>query len=113
MTGPMFISERSDEQAEMFAKLLPKDVYTLLRLFENYRGIDLPQGWQDLLQVYHSVFEDPDKRPKTSWRPDRLRKALDKAQELGLIELQRNHHWMITPEGLKARKAETVRRMKG
>lgn len=94
------------------AKPISKDVHTLLCLFENHRGIDVPQGWSDLLQRYHSVYEDPDKRPKTSWRPERLRKALSEAEARGLIELQRSHNWTITNRGLEARSEETVRRMK-
>jgi len=94
------------------SKPISNDAFILLRLFENHRGIDVPQSWTDLLQRYHSVYENPDKRPKTSWRPERLRKALNEAEAQGLIELQRSHNWTITSRGLEVRREETVRRMK-
>lgn len=90
------------------AEPLTTDMHVLLQLFTNWRGIDVGQDWLDLLQVYHSVYEDPDKRPKTSWRPDRLRKALDKAEDLGLIADGRaewGKDWMITAKGIQARQA--------
>ena len=46
-------------------KALDADVFTLLRLFENYRGIDVPQDWFDLLQRYHGALDDPASRQ--SW----------------------------------------------
>lgn len=125
MSRPIFMSERSDEradyeydrrrderaeeQAELFAKPLTADVFTLLRLFENERGIDVPQDWYDLLQRYHGAFDEPASR--SSWSPSRLRKVLDEADEAGLIVYR--DKWEITAAGLQARKAETVRRMRG
>lgn len=99
-------------QAELIEKALAPDTFTLLRLFENYRGIDRPQTWLDLMAHYHSVYEAPDKRPKTAWRPERMRKALDAAWSQKLIDHETNG-WMITAKGLEARKAETLRRMRG
>lgn len=99
-------------QVEMLESPLNPDVFTLLRLFENHRGIDVPQSWDDLKQVYHSVYDDSREIElgKSSWSPARLNKALDAAWLLGLIEYE--HKWMITAKGLEARKEETVRRMK-
>lgn len=71
--------ERAEEQAEMFTKPLSPDVFTLLRLFENYRGIDRPQDWFDLKQRYHG--------------------AMDEAEGAGLIEY--SDKWMITAKGLR------------
>lgn len=101
-----------EEQAELFVKPLAPDVFTLLRLFENYRGIDVPQSWDDLKQVYHSVYDDPreNKSARSSWGSARLNKTLDSAEALGLIEYQ--DKWEITAKGLEVRKAETVRRMR-
>lgn len=103
------------EQDELIKKPLTPDVFTLLRLFENEYGVDVGQNWLDLLQHYHSDYDEPNKRPKTSWRPHRLRKALDQAEAQGLIRDGKEwlKDWMITTEGLEARKAETVRRMRG
>ncbi|MBY5961936.1 hypothetical protein [Marinobacter nauticus] len=100
--------ERAEEQAEMFTKPLSPDVFTLLRLFENYRGIDRPQDWFDLKQRYHGQLEDPASRE--CWTAARLNRVLDEAEDAGLIEY--SDKWMITTKGLEARKAETVRRMK-
>lgn len=125
MGRPIFMSERSDEradyeydrrreeraeeQAELFAKPLSPDVFTLLRLFENYRGIDRPQDWFDLKQRYHGAMDDPASRE--CWTATRLNRALDEAESAGLIEYE--HKWEITTKGLEARKAETLRRMRG
>lgn len=100
--------ERAEEQAEMFAKPLSPDVFTLLRLFENYRGIDVPQNWFDLKQRYHGALDDPASRE--CWTATRLNRALDVAEDAGLIKY--GEKWEITAKGLDARKAETVRRMK-
>lgn len=108
-------SEKRKHQAEVFNKPLAQDVFTLLQLFENERGIDVGQSWLDLLQRYHSVYDEPDKKPRTSWRPDRLRKALDQAEALGLVcdgIAEWGKDWMLTAKGAQARKAETVRRMR-
>lgn len=109
-------AEKRERQAEMFSKPLAQDVFTLLQLFENERGVDVGQSWLDLLQRYHSVYDEPDKKPKTSWRPDRLRKALDQAEALGLVGdgiAEWGKDWMLTAKGVQARKAETLRRMRG
>lgn len=101
-------AEKRERQAEMFSKPLAPDVFTLLRLFENYRGIDVPQDWFDLKQRYHGAIDDPSSRE--CWTATRLNRALDEAESAGLIEYE--HKWEITTKGLEARKAETVRRMK-
>lgn len=109
-------AEKRERQAELFSKPLAQDVFTLLQLFENDRGIDVGQNWLDLLQVYHSVYDEPDKKPRTSWRPDRLRRALEQAEALGLVGdgiAEWGKDWMLTAKGAQARKAETVRRMRG
>jgi hypothetical protein len=96
-------------QAELIDRPITADVFTLLRLFENERGIEVPQDWYDLLQRYHGAFDDPASR--SSWSPSRLRSVLDDADEAGLIVYREK--WEITAKGLEARKAETVRRMRG
>ncbi|WP_421862466.1 hypothetical protein [Marinobacter adhaerens] len=101
--------ERAEEQAEMFSKPLDPDVFTLLRLFENYRGIDVPQDWFDLKQHYHGALDDPASRE--SWSSQRLNKTLDQAEAMGLVVYREK--WEITSQGLESRKAETVRRMRG
>jgi hypothetical protein len=102
--------ERADEQqAELFSKPLPADVFTLLRLFTNYRGIDEPQSYPDLHQHYHGAFDDPNSREV--WGKCRLSRTIDVAFERGLITYRKK--WEITDKGLAARKAETVRRMRG
>lgn len=95
-------------QAELLEKPISADVFTLLRLFENHRGIDEPQDWFDLRQRYHGALDDPASRE--TWSPQRLSKVLDEAESDGLIEYKAK--WMITDAGLAARKAETVRRIK-
>lgn len=102
------LSTQSRSQAELFVKPLDPDVFTLLRMFENHRGIDLPQSWDDLKQRYHGAYDDPSSR--VSWSNTRLCQALDKADHAGLVVYQ--DKWEITDAGLEARKAETVRRMK-
>lgn len=101
--------QRAEEQAELFAKPLSPDTYTLLRLFENHRGIDRPQGWDDLKQHYHGALDDPASRE--SWSNGRLSKALDIAEAEGLVVYRKQ--WEITSQGLEARKAEHSRRMRG
>lgn len=101
--------QRAEEQAELFAKPLAPDVFTLLRLFENHRGIDVPQGWDDLKQRYHGALDDP--KSRESWSSARLSKALDAAEAMGLVVYRQQ--WEITSKGLEARKAEAVRRMRG
>ena len=96
-------------QQELIEKPLSPDVFTLLRLFENHRVIDRPQDWYDLKQRYHGAMDDPASRE--CWTATRLNRALDDAESAGLIEY--SDKWMITAKGLEARKAETVRRMKG
>lgn len=95
-------------QAELLNKPLAADVFTLLRLFENHRGIDVPQDWFDLKQRYHGAFDDPDSREV--WSYQRLNKALDEAEEEGLIVYREK--WEITRKGVEKRKNETVRRMR-
>ncbi len=101
-----------EENLDLFEKPMEKDQFTLLRMFTNYRNIDLPQNWDDLIWRYHSAYDDPT-GPKSSWSAKRLRRAIDAAEAHGLIEYQRDHKWMITDRGLEARQAETVRRMRG
>lgn len=101
--------ERAEEQAEMFDRPLPEDTYTLLRLFENHRGIDVPQDWFDLKQHYHGALDDP--KSRESWSSARLNRALDDADARGLV-VYRNK-WEITAAGLEARKAEYERRVRG
>lgn len=102
--------ERAEErQAELFDKPLPPDVYTLLRLFQNHRGIDEPHTYPDLLQYYHGAFDDPNSRE--TWGKCRLSRAIDAAFQRGLIHYP--CHWEITAKGVAARKAETLRRMRG
>ncbi|WP_417315626.1 hypothetical protein [Cycloclasticus pugetii] len=95
-------------QVELLEKPISADVFTLLRLFENYRGIDVPQDWFDLRQHYHGALDDPASRE--TWSPQRLSKVLDEAEAEGLVEYR--DKWRITPKGAETRKAETVRRMK-
>lgn len=95
-------------QANLFTNevALTTDMYVLLQLFTNYRGIDIPQDFFGLSHVYHSVYTHPDKRPKTSWSEARVRKAIDACEEAGLIaygNYHDGHKWMITERGLKAR----------
>lgn len=99
-------------QQELIEKPLSPDVFTLLRLFENYRGIDRPQSWDDLKQFYHSVYDDPRENNgfKSSWSSARLSKALDAAEAAGYVVYREK--WEITSQGLEARKAETIRRMR-
>ena len=96
-------------QAELLIKPMSPDTFTLLRLFENHRGIDVPQDWFDLKQRYHGALDDPASRE--SWSSQRLSKALDVAEAEGLVVYR--DKWEITPAGVEARKAETVRRMRG
>lgn len=96
-------------QAELLNKPLSADVFTLLRLFENHRGIDVPQDWFDLKQHYHGALDQPGSREV--WSSPRLSRALEAAEDGGLIEYR--NKWEITPAGIEARKAETVRRMRG
>tara|TARA_R100000789_G_scaffold74369_2_gene70079 strand:- start:757 stop:1053 length:297 start_codon:yes stop_codon:yes gene_type:complete len=96
-------------QAELLTRPLDADVFTLLRLFENHRGIDVAQDWFDLKQHYHGAYDDPASRE--AWSSQRLSRALDRAEAEGLV-VYRNK-WEITPAGIEARKAETVRRMRG
>lgn len=96
-------------QAELLTRPLDADVFTLLRLFENYRGIDVPQDWFDLKQHYHGALDDPASREV--WSSQRLSRALDRAEAEGLIEYRSK--WEITSTGIEARKNETVRRMRG
>ena len=94
-------------QQPIAAQAMDADVFTLLRLFENYRGIDVPQDWFDLLQRYHGALDDPASRQ--SWSSARLRKTLDDAEALGLVVYRSK--WEITADGLSARRIETLRRM--
>lgn len=94
-------------QVELLEKPISADVFTLLRLFENYRGIDRPQDWFDLMQRYHGALDDP--KSRESWRPQRMSRALDEAEAAGLVEY--TDKWMITDAGLEARKSEMVRRV--
>lgn len=87
---------------------LSADVFTLLRLFENHRGIDRPQDWFDLKQRYHGAMDDPASREV--WSAPRLSKALDHAEADGLVVYR--DKWEITQAGIEARKNETVRRMR-
>ena len=96
-------------QAELLTRPLDADVCTLLRLFENHRGIDAPQDWFDLQQHYHGAYDDPGSRQV--WSSQRLNGALDRAEADGLVVYRSK--WEITPAGVEARKAETVRRMRG
>lgn len=95
-------------QFELLEKPISPDVYILLRLFENYRGIDRPQDWFDLLNWNHGALYEPATRE--TWRPQRLSRVLDEAEAAGLVEY--TDKWMITDAGLEARKAEMVRRVK-
>jgi len=101
-------------QGEMIDRPISSDVFTLLRLFENERGVDVGQNFLDLLQNYHSVYDEPKKRPKTSWSANRLRNALEKSEASGLIEDGKEwlKDWKISAIGLEVRKAETVRSMR-
>lgn len=94
-------------QQPIAAQAMDADVFTLLRLFENYRGIDVPQDWFDLLQRYHGALDDPASRQ--SWSQARLRSTLDAAEKDGLVVYRTK--WEITPTGLEARRIETLRRM--
>lgn len=94
-------------QAELITKPLEDDTFTLLRLFENHRGIDQAQDWFDLKQRYHGALDDPASRE--SWSSSRLSKALDVADAGGLVRYREK--WEITAAGLEARKQETIRRM--
>ena|SRR5690554_5666620 len=96
-------------QAELLIKPMSPDTFTLLRLCENHRGIDVPQDWFDLKQNYHGALDDPESRE--SWSSQRLSKALDVAEAEGLVVYREK--WEITGAGLEARKAETLRRMAG
>lgn len=96
-------------QQEILPRPLDSDVFTLLRLFENHRGIDRPQGWDDLKQRYHGAIDDPASRE--SWSNARLSKVLDAAEAQGLVEYRQQ--WEITARGLEARKNEIVRRIRG
>lgn len=96
-------------QEELLARPLDADVFTLMRLFENHRGIDVPQDWFDLKQHYHGAYDDPASREVRS--SQRLSRALDSAEAEGLAVYR--DKWEITPAGVEARKAETVRRMRG
>jgi len=101
-------------QGEIIDRAVSSDVFTLLCLFENERGVDIGQNFLDLLQNYHSVYDEPKKRPKTSWSANRLRNALDQAEASGFIENGKEwlKDWKISTRGLEVRKAETVRRMR-
>src|SRR5690554_7727348 len=96
-------------QAELLNKPLAADVFTLLRLFENHRGIDAPQDWFDLKQHYYGAYDDPGSREV--WSSQRLSKAQDRAEAYGLVVYRSK--WEITGAGIEARKNETVRRMRG
>lgn len=96
-------------QAELLEKPLSADTFTLLRLFENHRGIDVPQSWDDLKQHYHGALDNP--KSRESWSSARLNRALDDADARGLVMYR--DKWEITEKGLEARKAETLRRMRG
>lgn len=96
-------------QAELLIKPMSPDTFTLLRLFENHRGIDVPQDWFDLKQNYHGALDDPESRE--SWSIQRLSKALDVAEAEGLVVYREK--WEITSAGIEARENETVRRMRG
>ena len=96
-------------QAELLTRPLDADVFTLMRLFENHRGIDVPQDWFDLKQRYHGAYDDPASREV--WSSPRLSRALDRAEADGLVTYQGK--WEITPAGIEVRVAETVRRMRG
>lgn len=102
-------------QQELFENPLTQDMYVLLQLFENYRGIDIRQDFFGLHHVYHSVYTHPGKLPKTSWSEQRVMKAIEACEAAELIAdvgENRGVWWEITAKGREARKAETVRRMK-
>lgn len=104
-------------QAQLFddGPALTQDMYVILQLFTNWRGIDIAQDFEGLCHVYHSVHTHPDKLPKTSWSPARVLKAVEKCEAAGLViypETYTGHKYEITAKGLAARKAETVRRMR-
>lgn len=107
--------QRAEEQAEMFEKPLEPDAYVILQLFINWRGIDIPQDFEDLCHVYHSVHTDPNKLPKTSWSRARVLRAVEQCQAAGLV-IYREHHdghkYELTKQGLEARKAEYERRVR-
>lgn len=103
-------------QTTMLAIAMTPNIYTLLRLFAPWRGgNDRPMDWQSLHQKYHSVYEDPDRRPKTQWSERRLERALEDAVAAGLVEWQEQPwlegwKWVITPAGVEAREVESKRR---
>lgn len=102
-------------QQELLEKPLAQDMYVLLQLFENYRGIDVRQDFFGLHHVYHSAYTHPGKLPKTSWSEPRVMKAIEACEAAELIAdvgETPGVWWEITAKGRKARKAETVRRMK-
>lgn len=94
---------------DLAAMPMDSDAFTVLRMLENHRGIDVPQSWEALLHRYHSAYDDMESR--TSWGRSRLSNALDVAEAHGLIEYR--EAWRITRAGADARRAETVRRMRG
>lgn len=96
-------------QADLIEKPLSADIFTLLRLFENHFGMDVPQSWDDLRQRYHGAYDNPESRE--TWSPSRLSKALDAAEAAGLVEY--HEKWEITQRGVEARRNETLRRMRG
>lgn len=109
-------AEKRERQAEMFSKPLAQDMYVLLQLFENYRGIDIRQDFTGLHHVYHSVYTNPGKLPKSSWSEARVLNAIEACEAAGLIAdvgYNPGVWWEITKAGAEARKAETLRRMRG
>lgn len=94
---------------DLAAMPMDSDAFTALRLFENHHGIDRPESWDGLLRRVHGAYEIPPTR--TEWGKARLGKAVDKAEAAGLISYRED--WVLTKAGAEARKAETVRRMRG
>ena len=58
---------------------------------------------------YDGALDDPASRE--AWSSQRLSRALDSSEAEGLVVYREK--WEITPAGVEARKAETVRRMRG
>ena len=88
--------------------VMTTDMFVLLQLFTNYRDIDIAQDFHGLSHVYHSVYTQPDKIPKTSWSTERVMRAIEKCEEADLIsygETITGHKWTITEKGIAARRA--------
>lgn len=101
-------------QSEMFDKPIEPDMFVILELFTNWRGIDVRKDFEDLCHVYHSVHTHPEKLPKTSWSPARVLRAVQKCEAAGLViypETVTGHKYEITNKGIEARRIERERRV--